>query len=339
MLRQIRLCPSGCQYWNKGILARGGNLLAYCSTLAIYLVDLDTYHIHKIIAAHEQTISCITWNSLNLSQLASVSTDNSFYLWNITQDSPVLSLHLTHQVLMMEFNPFKEDEVLFLHENGDIKILNTTTGTINRKANYIGVRPSLVRFHPSIGGRFALGCIEGAALACEMAHDNVKRLEMPKQPAATEDLQWDPLSDKYIIVAFKDGSMVLFDAEESSILQTFDRQGAGIRSIAWNKAVPGEFFTATDKLAALKVWSVSKKAPVDTIKIGNSGLRQINYLHDRTALVCAFKSGSVGVFSILRKKIDFQTESGHAETIFDVKINPQNKNLLATAAYDGSVKI
>ncbi|CAG9324590.1 unnamed protein product [Blepharisma stoltei] len=339
MLRQIRLCPSGCQYWNKAIIARGGQFLAYCSTLAIYLVDLDTFSIHKIISAHEQTISCISWNNLDPSQLASVSTDNSFYLWNVSQDSPIVSMLLTNLVLMMEFNPFNKEEILFLHENGDVKIMNTAAGTLTRKANYAGVRPSILRFHPSINGKFALGCIEGVALSCEMKHDNVKRLEMPKQPSATEDLQWDPLSDKYLLVAFKDGSMVLFDAEEQSILQTFDRQGAGIRSIAWNKAAPGEFFTATDKIAALKLWNVSKKAPVDTIKIGNSGVRQINYLHDRASLICSFKSGSVGVFSIVRKKLEFQTESGHAETIFDVRINPQDKNLLATGSYDGSIKI
>ncbi|CAG9315711.1 unnamed protein product [Blepharisma stoltei] len=339
MLKQVRLCPSGCQYWNKSVLARGGNLLAYCSTLAIYFIDLDTYNITKIIAAHEQTISCLSWSIPNPSLLASVSSDNSLYVWNINHDEPELYMQLTTAVLMMEFNPYKENEILFLHENGDIRILNTITRTITRKANYVGVRPSVMRFHPSAEGRFALGCAEGVALFAEMGHDNVKRLEMPKQPAAAEDVQWDPLSDKYLLVSFKDGSMVLFDAVEAGILQTFDRQGAGIRSIAWNKKSPGEFFTTSDKIAALKVWNVSKASPIDTIKLGNTGIRQISYLHDRASLICSFKSGAVGVFSLIKKKLEFCTESGHAETVFDIKINPQNKNLLATASYDGSVKI
>ena len=60
MLKQIKLCPSGCQYWNKSVVARNGKLLAYCSTLAIYFLDLDSFTISKIIAAHDQTITCIS---------------------------------------------------------------------------------------------------------------------------------------------------------------------------------------------------------------------------------------------------------------------------------------
>lgn len=72
--------------------------------------------------------------------------------------------------------------------------------------------------------------------------------------------------------------------------------------------------------------------------MGNSGIRQISYLHDRSELICSFKSGAIGIFLLMRKKLDFCTESGHAETVFDIQINPENKNLLATASYDGSIK-
>ena len=32
------------------------------------------------------------------------------------------------------------------------------------------------------------------------------------------------------------------------------------------------------------------------------------------------------------------TQPGHTETVFDLKINPSNKDLLATASYDGTMK-
>ena len=84
---------------------------------------------------------------------------------------------------------------------------------------------------------------------------------------------------------------------------------------------------------------MSKKAPTDTLRLGNSGLRYIGYMHDRQSLLCSFKSGSIGVFSLVKKKLEFCTEPGHAETVFDIRINPRDKNLLATASYDGTVKI
>lgn len=61
----IRLCASGCQYWNRNITARGDNMIAYCSTLAIYIINIETYAIHKIIASHQNTITAITWNPIN----------------------------------------------------------------------------------------------------------------------------------------------------------------------------------------------------------------------------------------------------------------------------------
>ncbi|OMJ90152.1 hypothetical protein SteCoe_7544 [Stentor coeruleus] len=339
MLKQIKLCPSGCQYWNKSVVARSGKLLAYCSTLAIYFLDLDTFTIAKIIAAHDQTITCITWNQQNPAQLASVSMDNMLYVWNLATDIPDVHLNITSPVLMMEFNPSKVDELLFLHENGDIKILNTVTKAITKKANYAGIRPKTLKFHPSFTGRFALGCNEGGALVCHMNHDNVKKLDLPKQNTPSEDIQWDPLSDKYLLVAFKDGSLALFDVESAQILMAFDIISTGIKSMAWNKSSPGEFFTVTDKIAALKVWNVSKKNPVDTVKLGNSGISHISYMHDRGELVCAFKNGSMGVYSLLKKKLEFCTEPGHAETVFDISINPNDKNMVATASYEGTIKI
>ena len=39
------------------------------------------------------------------------------------------------------------------------------------------------------------------------------------------------------------------------------------------------------------------------------------------------------------KKIEFQTEPGHSETIFDIWFKPSDKNILASWSYDGSIKI
>ena len=165
------------------------------------------------------------------------------------------------------------------------------------------------------------------------------RLDRPKFTLAVEDVQWDPKSDNYLLAAYKDGSMLLFDVASGKELQVFERQGAGIKSIVWNSQVLGEVITCNDKVAALKVWSVSKVAPTDTYKIGVSGMKQIVYLEDQQSLVCAFSNGSVGLYSLTKKRLDFCTEPGHAETVFDVQFKPGDKNIMATASYDGTIKI
>jgi len=185
----------------------------------------------------------------------------------------------------------------------------------------------------------ALGCHNGLVLVVTTTPLESLRLERPKFTLAVEDVQWDPKSDNYLLAAYKDGSMLLFDVGSGKELQVFERQGAGIKSIVWNSQVLGEVITCNDKVAALKVWNVSKVAPTDTYKIGVSGMKQIVYLEDQQCLVCAFSNGSVGLYSLTKKRLDFCTEPGHAETIFDVQFKPGDKDIMATASYDGTIKI
>jgi WD40 repeat protein len=52
-----------------------------------------------------------------------------------------------------------------------------------------------------------------------------------------------------------------------------------------------------------------------------------------------FKSGSVSVFNVDKRQTEFMTEGSHRETIFDVKFKPDNKDILASCGYDGTIKI
>lgn len=122
--------------------------MAYCSTLAIYFMNLDNFSIHKIIAAHEQTISCITWNPHNVSHMASVSMDKHLYIWDVNSDLPVLDIQLPNPLLMMDWSPHNAEEILMLVDNGDVSVLNLATRTVKRIGNLIGVQPRLIRWHP-----------------------------------------------------------------------------------------------------------------------------------------------------------------------------------------------
>lgn len=53
----------------------------------------------------------------------------------------------------------------------------------------------------------------------------------------------------------------------------------------------------------------------------------------------AFVNGSLAIFNLSKKSIEFKTEAGHAETIFDLKFNPSNRDILASCSYDATVRI
>ena len=75
-------------------------------------------------------------------------------------------------------------------------------------------------------------------------------------------------------------------------------------------------------------------------KVGTTGIRHfVPFKKDPKRWLIAFKNGSVGVYNLDKRNVEFQTEAGHAETIFEVKFCPWDKNRLATCSYDGTVRI
>ncbi|XP_042557307.1 WD repeat-containing protein 17 isoform X6 [Dipodomys spectabilis] len=55
--------------------------------------------------------------------------------------------------------------------------------------------------------------------------------------------------------------------------------------------------------------------------------------------VCCFLDGGVGLYDLGARKWDFLRDLGHVETIFDCKFKPDDPNLLATASFDGTIKV
>jgi WD40 repeat protein len=41
----------------------------------------------------------------------------------------------------------------------------------------------------------------------------------------------------------------------------------------------------------------------------------------------------------MKRNVDFETEAGHAETVFDLEFCPGNRDVIASCSYDGSVRV
>ena len=104
-------------------------------------------------------------------------------------------------------------------------------------------------------------------------------------PNSVEDLQWDPLSTDYLLVGWKDGTMVMYDVSSEHEVVRFDKQNDGWQSISlfkltsyfkglkcilWLPNQPGCFVTAGDKTGIMKTWTVSQRQPIASIKVSSS---------------------------------------------------------------------
>lgn len=45
------------------------------------------------------------------------------------------------------------------------------------------------------------------------------------------------------------------------------------------------------------------------------------------------------IFNLKKRHNEFETEAGHAETVFDLEFSPFNRDLVASCSYDGTVRI
>ncbi|XP_061131267.1 WD repeat-containing protein 17-like isoform X4 [Syngnathus typhle] len=158
----------------------------------------------------------------------------------------------------------------------------------------------------------------------------------------------------------------------------FPSAAASVQCLAWIPSAPGMFITGDSQVGVLRIWNVSRSTPLDSFKLKKTGFHALHVLNSPLAkraqssccsgksqhtsstseavppptlsqnqsfslppghVVCCFMDGGVGLYDMGAKKWDFLRDLGHVETIFDCKFNPDDPNLLATASFDGTIKI
>ena len=79
------------------------------------------------------------------------------------------------------------------------------------------------------------------------------------------------------------------------------------------------------------------------MRIGTIGRLNVinlnNTNYGKEGFLCSFKNGSVGLYNFNKKKLEFLSQPNHSETIFDTQFKSNDKDVLATASFDGSIKI
>ncbi|XP_075411902.1 WD repeat-containing protein 17 isoform X5 [Tenrec ecaudatus] len=192
-------------------------------------------------------------------------------------------------------------------------------------------------------------------------------------------VEWDPLSTDYLLVANLHYGIRLVDSESLCCITTFSfpSAAASVQCLAWVPSAPGMFVTGDSQVGVLRFWNVSRTTPIDNFKLKKTGFHCLHVLNSPPRkkfliqsptknhytsstseavplpnltpnhafslppghAVCCFLDGGVGLYDMGAKKWDFLRDLGHVETIFDCKFKPDDPNLLATASFDGTIKV
>ncbi|XP_077135646.1 WD repeat-containing protein 17 isoform X5 [Ranitomeya variabilis] len=310
-VKQVGLLAAGCQPWNKDVCAASGDRFAYCATLAIYVYQLDhrynEFKLRAIMSEHKKTITAISWCPHNPDMFASASADNLVIIWNVAEQKVVARLDSTKGMpASLSWCWNSGDTVAFVSHRGPLYIW-----TISGPDSGVAVHKEAHSFLSDI-------CL----------------------------FRWHPRKKGKVVFGHTDGSLSIFQPDS--------------------------------QVGVLRVWNVSKTTPIDNFKLKKTGFHALHVLNSppkkKTFLaqsptknhhisstseavppptltqnqafslppghaVCCFMDGGVGLYDMGAKKWDFLRDLGHIETIFDCKFKPDDPNLLATASFDGTIKV
>ncbi|KAM6972140.1 WD repeat-containing protein 17 [Aplochiton taeniatus] len=280
--------------------------------------------------------------------IAFVSHRGPLYIWVTSGPEVGVTVHkdahsFLSDICLFRWHPVKKGKVVFGHTDGSLSIFQP--GSKNQKHV---LRPE---------------SLEGTD-----EEDPVTALEW--DPLSTDYL---------LVANLHNGIRLVDSESLCCITSfTFPSAAASVQCLAWVPSAPGMFITGDSQVGVLRVWNVSRSTSLDNFKLKKTGFHALHVLNSPPAkkslgssfpckslhtsstseavppptlsqnqcfslppghAVCCFMDGGVGLYDMGAKKWDFLRDLGHVETIFDCKFKPDDPNLLATASFDGTIKV
>ncbi|XP_077158539.1 WD repeat-containing protein 17 isoform X3 [Paroedura picta] len=286
------------------------------------------------------------WNAGD--SVAFVSHRGPLYIWTISGPDGGITVHkdahsFLSDICLFRWHPQKKGKVVFGHTDGSLSI-----------------------FQP--GSKSQKHVLRPESLEGTDEEDPVTALEW--DPLSTDYL---------LVANLHNGIRLVDSESLSCItVFNFPSAAASVQCLAWVHGAPGMFITGDSQVGVLRIWNVSRTTPLDNFKLKKTGFHGLHVLssppksksfssqspnknHHMSSTseaippptltqnqafslppghaVCCFMDGGVGLYDMGAKKWDFLRDLGHVETIFDCKFKPDNPDLLATASFDGTIKV
>ena len=281
----------------------------------------------------------IQWNPRNDGTLVYCSRNGPLVYWNYEKGNDKSSIEslpnsnsFSSEIYRFRVHPLISDRIAFGHKNGTLSILTKATS-----------------FEKHI-----LPPDHSATMS---------KSELPDDPCL--GLEWDPRSVEYLLIANQFSGIRLLDPINKVVITRFKMPTSVIetQAISWVPTGPGVFVSGDGKAANLRIWNVSKDTPLENIKLRKAGFQalicfttpddekvSIDTLLEQTnkgtyfakfpaRIICTFNDGGVGLYNLRLRKWEFLRDLGHVETIFDCKFSYDQPDHLATASFDGTIKV
>ena len=343
-MRQVSMIPGGC-YANRTGVVTDGKRFIYCSSFAIYVYRLSDFFLERVISEYDKNITSFSWNPHDRNIIVVASKDATVTLWNLETERSVQFLKFDEcEPELVDWNPFDPNVIAISCDDGDLRIWNLqlNSALVVSEVDFSPV--TAMRYSPRVMGLIACGHEDNCVSFYDTATRKCRRCKASKDRVGQGvlDLQWDPLSDNYILVSFDSGDVALYDYVSLEEMRTFERQSGGMNHLSWIRASPGTFLASSSKHGVVREWNVSQVAPKRSYKVSNCGLINLATVGDGShpKILFANREGCVGLYL---------TQSGatsanhmlhaHVETIFHCAFKNSDCNILASCSFDHTVRL
>ncbi|CAF0825794.1 unnamed protein product [Didymodactylos carnosus] len=331
-----------------------------------------TVNSQQFLAEYTKTIRSLSWHQYNADLLVVVADEiPGIIIWNVEQQKSIQKLYVNGNIEFIDWN--EENDITFILNEINVYRWHVDHGDkydpLPGAQNFKSSVTSL-SFHRKVLRKFACGHADGSISI--FSADTQKRHILIGEnisseitaPDSVSQLDWDPLSMNYLLILKKISGITLFDAETLTIINTFElpRSSAKIRSLQWLPDAPGLFITGDTDNGVLRIWTASQATSLESITIKKSGFhaflafiretvettditpvkslkKQKKIHYPKVQILCAFSDGGIGVYELQKKSWMFLRDEGHVETIFDCRFHSTDPDKLATASFDGTVKV
>ena len=339
-LRQFQLVPSGCQGWFTRVVGGGGDFFAYASTLAIYVYRKEDFSLCSVLTGHQRTITCLSWSQKDPQRFATSGADGKLVLWNAAEGRKEETTSLPSNAFVVEFSPRSATRLAVACEDKTVSVWDTKENKVTRLCRTGRSSARCVKWNEKRDGLLAIGCKSGQVLLHDAVRGRTTELVSAKADSPpVADLRWDRLSEDYLLVAFRDGGLALYDVERGAEVQRFEKQGASITALEWLPWQPGAFASINGRAGVVRVWNVSQRSPLEVVMVSDRPAWAMSLLPGTTSLLLSFLDGAVAVYDLATRAMRHRGLPGHIETIFDAQFHPADPDTLATASYDSSAKV
>ena len=352
-MRQIGILPAGLNCYTPLYLTHiSSKYFYYASTVAVYVYDTRTFSLLNVITVGENSITSFCVSPLDENILLIACVNGYVCCYNVQLREVVNSTQMPPSRTAIILSGQHDSDVCVMIDRR-IDALNRVTCWVYRNEDSCksailrhkilefkeGLVINAARWHPHVRTLLALGCSTGEIYLFNYT-ESTKKIFCAKDREATPiiDIQWDRLSSLYLLVAYSN-YITLLDTETQAEINVFDKQPAGITSIVWLDWTAGNFVSSNSKNGSLKIWNASQKSPLETIRVGDVGIKYLKLGPGTKQCVCANVDGSVMVYHLEKRHIEFKTSDGHTETIFDCRLSPHSPDVFATASFDTTLKI